>query len=128
MIVLTVTIAVATFVSALTLRDSVRKSAEDSYRAFSGECELEATLSEDYSVYYLTSDSQVYRSLESECDKYGDLYAGYLFYASLGSGDGSFAQIYATDAEDLAKYNEVSLLEGESKKSRTGVVSNFYRF
>ena len=122
MIVLTVTIAVATFVSALTLRDSVRKSAEDSYRAFSGECELEATLSEDYSVYYLTSDSQVYRSLESECDKYGDLYAGYLFYASLGSGDGSFAQIYATDAEDLAKYNEVSLLEGESKKSRTGVV------
>ena len=75
MIVLTVTIAVATFVSALTLRSSVRQTAEDSYRALSGECELEATLSEDYSVYYLTSDSATYSALEEECEKYGELYA-----------------------------------------------------
>ena len=122
MIVLTVTIAVATFVSALTLRSSVRQTAEDSYRALSGECELEATLSEDYSVYYLTSDSATYSALEEECEKYGELYAGYLFYASLGAGEGSFAAVYATDAEQLSEYNGVSLLEGESKKTRTGVV------
>ena len=122
MIVLTVTIAVATFVSALTLRDSVRKTAEDSYRALSGACELEATLSEDYSVYYLTSDSQVYGALKNECEKYGELYAGYLFYASLGSDGGTFAEIYATDAEALARYNPVTLSEGQSKKTRTGVV------
>ena len=122
MIVLTVTIAVATFVSALTLRSSVRQTAEDSYRALSGSCELEATLSEEYSVYYLTSDNRYYGDLKSECEKYGDLYAGYLFYASIGSGDGSFAEIYATDAEALARYNPVALTEGQIKKTRTGVV------
>ena len=121
MIVLTVTIAVATFVSAFALRSSVKQTAEDAYRALSGSCELEATLSED-SAYYLTSETPAYRALKEECEKYGELYSGYLFYASVGKDAGSFAEIYATDASSLAKYNPIGLTSGENAKSRTGVV------
>lgn len=122
MIVLTVAIAVATFVSALTLRASVRQTAIDSYRALSGDSEWEATLSEDYSTYYLTSDNATYLALKAECEKYGELHAGYLFYASVGEGENSFAEVYATDVAELARYNKVSLVDGEVKKSRSGVV------
>ena len=117
------TIAVATFVSALTLRSSVRETAVESYRAFSGESELEATLSEEYSTYYLTSDSQVYRSLEGETSKYGELHSGYLFYASIGEkGKGEFAEIYATDVAALARYNAVRFYAGGYSSDVTGVI------
>ena len=122
MIVLTVMIAVATFVSALSLRSSVRETAIESYRAFSGKCELEATLSEEYSTYYLTSDSQLFRSFKSECEKYGELYAGYHFYASIGSDEGFFAEIYATDIDRLSEYNAIRYSSGKGAKSRTGIV------
>ena len=121
-IVLTVTIAVATFVSALTLRSSVKTTAIDSYRALSGNCALEATLSEEDSAYYLTEDSAAYLSLKTQCEKYGELHAGYLFYASLGAGEGVFSEIYATDSRDLAAYNKIGLVSGEVKNSNTGVV------
>ncbi len=122
MIVLTVTVAVATFVSALTIRSSVRQTAIDSYRALSGDSELEAVLSEAYSAYYLTSDNATFLSLKEECEKYGELRAGYLFYASIGKGEGSFAEVYATDVTQLSFYNGISLADGEVKKSRSGVV------
>lgn len=122
MIVLTVAIAVATFVSALTLRSSVRENTVASYRAFAGECELEASLSEEYSTYYLTADSQLYRTFEKQAENYGTLYAGYLFYASIGKEEGKFAEVYATDSSRLAEYNAVTFVEGGYAKGRTGVV------
>ncbi len=121
MIILTVAIAVATFVSAFALRASVKVAAEDAYRALSGECELEAALSED-AAYYLTADTPAFHALKEACEKYGDLYAGYLFYASVGKDAGSFAEIYATDITSLAQYNQITLVSGESAKTRTGVV------
>ena len=57
MILLTVAIAVATFVSALALRDSVEQSAIASYRALAGRAALEASFSETYAPYYTTADS-----------------------------------------------------------------------
>ena len=122
MILLTVAIAVTTFVSALTLRTSVERTATESYRSLSGGAELEATLSDDLSVYYLTGDSVDYRALEEESSKYGDLYAGYLFYASVGKEEGRFATLYASDLDALSRYNPVAYLSGENKALRTGIV------
>lgn len=122
MILLTVAIAVATFVSALALRESVEQTAILSYRALSGASELEATFSEKYTAYYLTEDGSAYRDLKEAAEKYGELHAGYLFYASIGKEKGEFAEVYATDWSDLEKYNPLSLLSGESKNLRTGVV------
>ena len=122
-VVLTVAIAVATFVSALTLRSSVRETAESSYRALSGECELEATLAEEYSTYYLTADSAICRTLSDTVSAYGELYAGYDFYASIGAkGQGSFAEIYATDLSRLAAHNAVTFVEGDYATEDTAVV------
>ncbi len=122
-VVLTVAIAVATFVSALTLRSSVRDTAESSYRALSGECELEAALSEEYSTYYLTADSAICRTLSETVSPYGELYAGYDFYASIGAkGEGPFAEIYATDLSRLAEYNAVTFVAGDYAREDTGIV------
>ena len=122
MILLTVAIAVAIFVSAFALRDSIRQSTVDSYRAFSGDAALEASFSEDYPAYYVTAEDADYRALATECDRYGALYSGYLFYASVGKEKGSFATIYATDREALSRYNPVECLSGEVTSSRTGAV------
>jgi len=122
MILLTVAIAVAVFVSALALRDSIRETTVASYRAFSGEASLEASLSEDYPAYYVTAEDASYRALSAECDKYGALYSGYLFYASVGKEQGVFATVYATDREALSRYNPVECISGEVTTSRTGVV------
>ena len=123
MIVLAVAIAVATFTSALVLRASVRDTAIASYRALSGECELEATLSEEYSTYYLTADSGMYRTLETHAAKYGALHAGYDFFASVGTkGQGAFAEVYATDISELAAYNAVTFLSGGYSGQTTGIV------
>ena len=121
MIILTVAIAVATFVSALTLRGSIEQSAVASYRALSGEAELEATL-EDENVYFLTEDNDAYRALQAAVEPYGELYGGYLFYASIGKEEESFAEVYATDLDTLTRYNSFSILSGEIRKSRTGVI------
>ena len=112
-ILLAVALAVATFVSALTLRSSVRRTAEESYRALSGNCELEASFSDDFSTYYLTADNKTYLTLKTEAEKYGDFYGGYLFYCSLGDGEDAFAEVYATDLSLLSSYNAVELSEGE---------------
>ena len=122
MILLTVTIAVATFVSALALRGSIEQSAIASYRALAGNAALEATLSEDYDAYYVTAQNDDYLAFASECEKIGVLRSGYLFYASLGKGEGEFASLYATDRAALAEYNPVVCSEGEVTLSRTGVV------
>ena len=123
MIVLAVAVAVATLTSALTLRSSVRDTAIASYRALSGECELEATLSEEYSTYYLTADSGIYRALREKASEYGTLHAGYDFFASVGDkGQGAFAEIYATDLSELATYNEVTFISGGYPTETTGIV------
>ena len=122
MILLTVAIAVAVFVSALALRDSIRETTVASYRSFSGEASLEASFSEDYPAYYVTADDAEYRALAVAADKYGALYSGYLFYASVGKEQGSFAAVYATDREALSRYNPVECLSGEVTNSRTGAV------
>ena len=122
MILLTVVIAVATFVSALALRDSVEESAIASYRTLAGRSSLEASFSEEYAPYYTTADSANYSALKTETEKYGELHAGYLFYASIGASDGTFAELYATDRAALARYNPVTCLQGKADDSRTGVV------
>ena len=124
MILLTVAIAVATFVSALSLRDSIERTAIASYRALAGDAEWEATLSDDYLTYYLTGDSEEYLALRQESEKYGSLYAGYLFYASLGkgSGEGRFAEVYATDPAELTAYNSPKLSSGRMPQGATDVV------
>ena len=122
MILLTVAISVAIFVSALALRSSIRETSIASYRALSGEATLEASFSDEYSAYYVTAEDAGYRAFVKECDRYGTLRSGYLFYASVGRDQRVFATIYATDREALAFYNPVECTSGELTYSRTGVV------
>ena len=122
MILLTIAIAVATFVSALALRDSVERTAVASYRALSGESELEATLTTERSAYFLTADSAEYQELLSASEAYGEVRSGYLFYASIGASEGVFAEVYATDLSLLESYNPIRFLSGEARRLRTGVV------
>ena len=113
MILLTVAISVAIFVSALALRSSIRETSIASYRALSGEATLEASFSDEYSAYYVTAEDAGYRAFVKECDRYGTLRSGYLFYASVGRDQRVFATIYATDREALAFYNPVECTSGE---------------
>ena len=122
LILITVAISVAVFVSALALRASIEKTAIASYRALSGECELEATLEKEDAAYYLTTSAEEYLALEAAVEPYGELRLGYLFYASIGTEKGEFAEIYATDPSSLISYNPITFLSGGIGTSEGDVI------
>ncbi len=122
LIVLTVALAVATFLSAIALRDSIEREAIRSYRSFSGRSEIEAVYAGEDEAFYLTGGSTEYEKLKAAAEDVGALHAGYFFYASASASSDSFARIYSADFSDLSEYNPVSVSKGEIASSRTGAV------
>ncbi|GEM_PF-2319943 len=122
LIFLSVALAVAVFLSAVALRESIEKEAIASYRFLSGKAEIEASLSPDLDLYYLTDSSAEFQRLKESADSVGELYAGFFFYASCEGAKKAFTRSYATDFSSLGSYNPVSCLSGEVPTGRTGAV------
>ena len=123
LIVMTVMLAVAMFVSTLSLRSSIKMRLIDSYTALSGAAEIEATFSDDFAAYYTTEESDAYIRLQETVKKLGTLHSGYAFYLSVQREDAStFARAYSTDFSDLLTYNEIRFSQGGISEKHSGVI------
>ena len=122
LIFLTVALAVATFLSALALRDSIEKEAIRSYRSLSGRAAAEAVYAGETPAFYLTGGSEELEELGAAAEKVGALYSGYSFYASAAAKRDSFARVYSTDVSELSSYNPISVYAGKIEPSRTGAI------
>ena len=121
LILVTVMLAVAVFIAALSLRSSVETRLLDTYRSLAGRADYEASFSEDYAAYFATEDSEEYRRLQESAEKYGTLHSGYRFALSVGR-DRVYARAYSTDIKDLMEYNDVIFLVGAPLEMNSGAI------
>jgi len=122
LILVTLVLAVAIFIAALSLRSSVETRLRDSYLSLSGRAELEATFADDFFAYYTTEDAAEYLCLKESAEKYGTLHSGYRFALSVGKEDKTYARAYSTDIWDLLNYNDVRFRIGGHAEKNSGAI------
>ena len=122
LILVTLMLAVAVFIAALSLRSSVETRLLDAYRSLSGSAELEAAFTEDFSAYYTTEDSAEFLQLKESAEKYGTLHGGYRFALSVEKSGREYARAYSTDIKELLSYNEVRLVAGKVSEENSAAV------
>ena len=121
LILVTVMLAVAVFIAALSLRASVETRLFDVYRSLSGRADYEASFADDYAAYYTTEDAEEYRRLRESAEKYGTLHSGYRFSLSVGR-DRVYARAYSTDIKDLLTYSDIIFYVGGYMEMHSGAI------